>query len=606
MKNLFYFFTFLIFTFFASCTDSHYDLDQVDATIGVGGDDFSILGNNTTEEIPLEDIFDIEESRFMHVAENGDYILTGTNTVPFNMSMSMDPITIHSATTREKIVSIDLTDFSSSENAKQRQAVKKELSVERTLASVEYESTDIPDKIDKLDYMHTEATMHMKVEFNDNVLKVFNKMALVKIQLPKFIDVGDIMLDDNPLQVDDDNCVTLVDVVPPSIGYSTVTMTVKGIDLTKGDDKNYVVFEKGKRLYAKGDMTVFVTVKIEDINIFYLESPYIFSAKCTAEMSDTKITGLEGIFDITYERDMMGKLIINSYPEFLLDPDVRLKLFDPHIDLVYENDLPFDGIVTGHLVATDRYGNHFADIPVPPFKMKGQGNGVVSIRRIPAPSTEDSTIVAIDNLMDIVNILPCKVELWDVKIKNASDGRQSVKLGYEYQSNSHYMLHNNLSLAAGGQVVKNDTVKQLHDWVKDLRFKETIADGKKGIDGYVQMDADVESKIPAYITITAFGIDHNGDSISTERLYFTVDKVVPASRDGVTPSKCHLTIVGRAADNDVFKILDQIKFHMIGSASDENGQNPVEGVPINAYYQTIKLTNVTLKKHGKIVGDFNE
>lgn len=606
MKNLFYFFTFLIFTFFASCTDSHYDLDQVDATIGVGGDDFSILGNNTTEEIPLEDIFDIEESRFMHVAENGDYILTGTNTVPFNMSMSMDPITIHSATTREKIVSIDLTDFSSSENAKQRRAVKKELSVERTLASVEYESTDIPDKIDKLDYMHTEATMHMKVEFNDNVLKVFNKMALVKIQLPKFIDVGDIMLDDNPLQVDDDNCVTLVDVVPPSIGYSTVTMTVKGIDLTKGDDKNYVVFEKGKRLYAKGDMTVFVTVKIEDINIFYLESPYIFSAKCTAEMSDTKITGLEGIFDITYERDMMGKLIINSYPEFLLDPDVRLKLFDPHIDLVYENDLPFDGIVTGHLVATDRYGNHFADIPVPPFKMKGQGNGVVSIRRIPAPSTEDSTIVAIDNLMDIVNILPCKVELWDVKIKNASDGRQSVKLGYEYQSNSHYMLHNNLSLAAGGQVVKNDTVKQLHDWVKDLRFKETIADGKKGIDGYVQMDADVESKIPAYITITAFGIDHNGDSISTERLYFTVDKVVPASRDGVTPSKCHLTIVGRAADNDVFKILDQIKFHMIGSASDENGQNPVEGVPINAYYQTIKLTNVTLKKHGKIVGDFNE
>ena len=120
------------------------------------------------------------------------------------------------------------------------------------------------------------------------------------------------------------------------------------------------------------------------------------------------------------------------------------------------------------------------------------------------------------------------------------------------------------------------------------------------------MDADVESKIPAYITITAFGIDHKGDSISTERLYFTVDKVVPASRDGVIPSKCHLTIIGRAADNDVFKILDQIKFHMIGSASDENGQNPVEGVPINAYNQTIKLTNVILKKHGKIVGDFNE
>lgn len=605
MKNLFYFFALLPFCLFFSCTDTHYDLDQVDATMGVGGDDFALLGNNTTEEIPLEDIFNIEESRFVHIGENGNYVLTGTNTVPFNMSMAMDPITISSASTREKVVSIDLKDFSSSENVKARRAVKKELTVERTLASVEYESTDIPEMIEELDYMHTEATMRMKVEFNENVLKVFKKMALVKIQLPKFIDVGDISFDGNPLQADVDNCVTLVDVVPPSIGYSTVTMTVKGIDLTKGDDKNFVVFEKGKRLYAKGDMTVFVTMKLEDVNVFYLEDPYIFSAKCTAEMSDTKITGLEGVFDITYERDMMGKLIINSYPEFLLDPDVRLRLYDPHIDLVYENDLPVDGIVSGHLVATDRYGNHFADIPVPPFKMKGQGKGVVSLRRIPAPSTEDSTIVAIDNIMDIVNILPCKVELWDVKIKNANSGRSSVKLGYEYQSNSHYMLHNNLSLAAGGQVVKNDTIKELHDWVKDLRFKETTIDGKKGIDGYVQMDADVENKVPAYITITAYGIDNNGDSISTDRLYFTIDKVVPASLDGVTPSKCHITIIARAADNDVFKVLDQIKFHMIGAASDENGQNPVEGIPINAYTHTIKLINVTLKKHGKIVGDFN-
>lgn len=605
MKNLFYFFTLLFVPLFYACTDSHYDLDQVDSTIGVGGDDFALLGNNTTEEIPLEDIFEITESRFVHIGDNGDYVLTGTNTVPFNMSMSMDPITIPSATTREKEISIDLSDFSNSENAKPRRAVKKELTVERTLASVEYESTDIPDMIDELDYLHTEASMRMKVEFNDNVLKVFKKMALIKIQLPKFIDVGDITFDGKPLQVDSNNCVTLTDVVPPSIGYSTVTMTVKGLDLSKGDQHNYIAFERGKRLYAKGDMTVRVTVKLEDINIFFLQSPYIFSAKCTASMSDTKITGLDGVFDITYERDMMGKLIINSYPEFLLDPDVRLRLYDPHIDLVYENDLPFDGIVSGHLVATDRYGNHFADIPVPPFKMKGRGQGVVSIRRVPAPSTEDSTIVAIDNIMDIVNILPCKVELWDVKIKNASRERSSVKLGYDYQTNSHYMLHNNLSLAAGGQVVKNDTIKELHDWVKDLHFKETVVDGKKGIDGYVQMDADVESKIPAYITITAFGIDHNGDSISTDRLNFTVNRVVPASIDGVTPAKCHLSIVGRASDNDVFKLLDQIKFHMIGSANDENGQNPVEGIPINAYYQTVKLSNVTIKKHGKIVGNFN-
>ena len=119
------------------------------------------------------------------------------------------------------------------------------------------------------------------------------------------------------------------------------------------------------------------------------------------------------------------------------------------------------------------------------------------------------------------------------------------------------------------------------------------------------MDADVENKVPAHITITAHGIDANGDSISTERLKFSVNRVVPASRDGVVPTECHITIIGEATDNDVFKILDQIKFHMIGSANDENGQNPVVGIPINAYKQTIRLKNVIIKKHGKIIGDFN-
>lgn len=590
---------------FSSCVDDHYDIHKIDSTIGVGGDDFSLFGNNTTNGIPLEDIFDIENSRFVHVAENGEYYLTGTNSTPFVMASTIDPVSISSSITREKEIVIDLEDFSEKEQNARARRVRKELTIERTIASLEYETTNIPEIIDELDYVYTDATMHMKMVFNDNVTKVIKKMAELKITMPVFIDVENVVFEGQELTMDEDHTIILKDVVPPEKGFAELTITLKGMNLKKKDTNNYIIFEKGKRLYAKGEVVISGTMKLEDVNVFYLEPPYIFSALCTAEMSDTKITGCIGKFDINYNRDQLGKLIINQYPYFLDDPDVRLKLYDPHVNLNYTNDLPIDGLVSGRLVATDRYKNQFASMEVPPFVMKGQGSGVISLRRVPAESRGDTTVVVIPNITDIINILPCKVELLDVKITNNNTGPTSLKFGHEYSSTSYYELNNSLSLAEGAQIVHNDTLKQLHDWVKDLRFEEKTVNGKRKIEGYVQMDADVENKVPAHITITAHGIDANGDSISTERLKFTVNRVVPASHDGITPTECHIIIIGEATDNDVFKILDQIKFHMIGSANDENGQNPVVGIPINAYTQTIRLKNVIIKKHGKIIGDFN-
>ena len=590
---------------FFSCVDNHYDLDKVDSTIGVGGDDFSLLGNNSTNGIPLEDIFEVANSTFVHIAENGDYTLTGTNSSPFVMSTKLDPISISSSISKEKEIVIDLKDFSDKENKTRARKVKKEVTIERTVATLEYETTNIPEEIDELSYVNTDANMHMRMTFNENIIQVLKKLAEVKITMPTFIEVESVVFEGEPYSLDENNSITLRDIVPPAKGYVDLNITLKGMNVLKKDKNNYIIFEKGKRLYAKGEVVISGTVKLEDVNVFYLKEPYIFSAMCTANISDTKITGCIGKFNINYDRDQLGRLIINRYPYFLDDPDVRLKLYDPHINLNYTNDLPIDGLVTGRLVATDRFRNQFASMDVPPFVMKGQGSGVISLRRIPAESHGDTTVVAIPNITDIINILPCKVELLDVKIRNSSTEPTTLKFGHEYSSTSHYELRNSLALAEGAQIVHNDTLKQLHDWVKDLRFMEIYENGKSRIDGYVQMDADVENKVPAYITVTAYGMDDKGDSISTERLHFTVDKVVPASKDGVTPTECHITIVGKATDNDVFKTLDQIKFHMIGSANDENGQNPVTGIPINAYKQTIRLKNVVIKKHGKIIGDFN-
>ncbi|MBQ5455993.1 MAG: hypothetical protein IIT63_09230 [Prevotella sp.] len=136
--------TFVWVALLSSCIDNHYDIDKIDSTIGIGGDDFSLLGDNSTNEIPLEDIFDIENSRFVHVAEDGKYTLTGTNSAPFIMSTSIDPITISSSISREKEIVINLKDFSEKENNARPRKVRKEVTIERTIASWNTKPTMFP------------------------------------------------------------------------------------------------------------------------------------------------------------------------------------------------------------------------------------------------------------------------------------------------------------------------------------------------------------------------------------------------------------------------------------------------------------------------------
>lgn len=55
------------------CTDSDYDLSSVDSTIGVGGDGLE-LPTSSTENIILDDVLKLNNSDFVKIAANGDYM----------------------------------------------------------------------------------------------------------------------------------------------------------------------------------------------------------------------------------------------------------------------------------------------------------------------------------------------------------------------------------------------------------------------------------------------------------------------------------------------------------------------------------------------------
>lgn len=59
----------------SGCTDSDFDLSNIDQTIGIGGDGLQ-LPTNSTENIVLDDLLDLNNSDFISIAENGDYMFS--------------------------------------------------------------------------------------------------------------------------------------------------------------------------------------------------------------------------------------------------------------------------------------------------------------------------------------------------------------------------------------------------------------------------------------------------------------------------------------------------------------------------------------------------
>ena len=58
-----------------SCTDSNYDLGNIDGTVAFGSDQgITLPGNNSTTEMKLSDLIDIDESDCITTLDNGDYV----------------------------------------------------------------------------------------------------------------------------------------------------------------------------------------------------------------------------------------------------------------------------------------------------------------------------------------------------------------------------------------------------------------------------------------------------------------------------------------------------------------------------------------------------
>lgn len=583
-----------------SCTDSNYDWSDIDATIGLGGDTLRLPVNNSTNEIQLADILDLDTTGGVKIMPNGDYAIRFDETAWHTATTTIKPLTMND---RETYTGETYLDFSGAASAKQHRA-STGLTFSSRLCQLRYDFTDVPDEIVALDYAGTDATIKINISFAQGIRRCVSSIATLSIGLPAFVDVERATWEGHALTVNAANEVTLTDVRPAN-GDVTLTIIPRGINLTRHGASDEVVFNRGQRILVSGYVTVGGTITAASIDAAHIPTEQA-QRRVTASllMDDVTVSDVTGRFCPKYNFTNLGDIDLTRMPDFITDHEVVADLYNPYVDLQTENNLPIDVNVTADLVARNQDGGTMVNIHIPEFKIQASDPQIISLRRLPGISDADTTVVVVNEMGQLLRTIPRTIDIPVIRAVGDDARTSSITLGHTYQAQTLCHFYAPLAFSDSAQIVYSDTLDGWNSTVKHLRFMEREVNGQTIVDGAIRLEVDVDNCVPAYLILNAYGIDRNGNRIATDRLAIDVAENIDPSPNGTTQVTTHETITLRPVDNSVFADLNGVILRFT-AASHAKDKSPITGIRLNAHHQKLRLRNITAVKEGRLMGDFN-
>lgn len=314
----------------------------------------------------------------------------------------------------------------------------------------------------------------------------------------------------------------------------------------------------------------------------------------SANMSMGSITVLEatGKFDPEISLRDLGRTTIGSVPDFLTDGEVSVNLYNPLIDINIQSDIDVAGFVSGTLYAEDANGQEMARVRIPEFYIRPDGSTHVCICKY-AEGVDASAydqVVAVPQLSDIMRRIP-KTVRFAAEARADASREGTMELGKSYTIQPAYSIMAPLAFDEGARIVYNDTID---GWTDDLEDIDLMAGSA------IELTANVENKIPAYLTVSATAIDVQGKPIPENRIKVEVSSVINASEDGKTPVVTPLKIRLTEGEPGSVALVDGLTFR-IEAASGEEGAKSIVGQTINAYNHTLKARDIKVRLVGKII-----
>lgn len=565
------------------CSDSDYDFNNIDATIGIGGDGLELPASNT-DNIKLSEVLDLEEngSVVADASTGFDYVFRQQGNDVEAAHPYINSITV--ARRQSSSSNITLSFNSSARNSRASRAAVM-LHGEGDVFEFSYEGNK-PQEVEELTAAEVNSTINLKVDFQ-NLSSWVSKFDKITLTFPSYMKlaVDGKMVEGNTITLD--NVYTSEDLEKK--------IDIVGLDFTKKDALGELKIAK-TNLGEKIQLTGKVHMAVETSNYSFSSGISSVSMKNKLSMSDIRITGATGKFNPTIDLNTLGNVHISGIPDFLKDGNVVVDLYNPQIYLSLNSNLDIEGFAGGTLKSL-KNGSVIASVEVPEFAVKANGTTHVVICRNAAATEAGSDVekVEVPNLSDLVKTMPDEITFQaHARANNQKAG--TFKLGYhDYEVAPSYSIDSPIAFAENACIEYSDDLDGWNDDIKDLN----MADG-----AYVQLSTQVTSCVPAYLNVKATPVDVYGREISKDELEVEITGEIKASADGTTPVTSPLTVKILQKKADAFKKLDGLKVVVSGKAKGEGG-NAVTGVVLNAEKHTLKLNDIKIKLVGKVIGDFN-
>lgn len=587
-----------LLTLGTGCTDNDFDLSKIDTTIGIGGDGLT-LPTNSTENIMLDDFLELNNSDLVSIADNGDYMFhkEGDDCTPAHPNIDKVVVTSQGINNNFKVAvvvppSALLSGRKLSKRAKKIDLIKAGGKV----AEFEYVG-NAPKEIEELTSAGVSAPVTIRVNLSNDLKNFVPKFKELTLQIPSYMHLNITSCSPNSYSYDTKTGkITLKDVNTASdivIKGEVTTLDFKATPTTN----NKLTFVANKKNEGKVNMKgeIETSISFDEINANVTSIPSDLHLSAVMSMDDITITSAKGKFNPDIDLGNLGNIEINDVPDFLTGDEVNVNLHNPIIELKIGSDIAVTGKVSGTIVATFDNGKPNCSVAIPKMTIKPNANTRICIckHKEGVDATNYDEVVEVPNLSDIFATIPKTIKF---NADASADATQEaeVKLGHQYTITPKYNITAPLAFDAGANISYTDSFDGWNEDIEDCEFAEGT---------YIELTADIENKLPAYLDVNADAIDVDGNKMSQDLIEVKVSNSIAASTDGVQAKTTPITITLREKKSGMLKKVDGLKYNIKLAAGE--GNDAIVGKTINAYHHTITAKNIKVKLVGKIIADFN-
>lgn len=597
----------------AGCsTDDSIDVGDVDTTIGVKLDNFTVpIGK--TENIQLDDVLDLKEGDCIRTTASGDYEFFQEGDEVEETHVSVDPVKFSNPVTQS--FDFEFTP-SASTSRSSRRALPEVITIEKQPINAFKFSNDETIK-EVVSLTHAAISSKIKLELKFGSVKEFTKTVSLAMEFPSYLELE---LENNaPDGISiTGNKLTLTDIeTKADLTFSLKLKGIKDFNKTKPASGDYVVVNPNE-IAMNGTVYMDMSINTSKLNLPDFNDPiavatlmgkkYTMSAKVIFD-DDITLTEATGYFDPQIELDDIGDIKIgDDVPDFLKDDDVDLTLSNPNITLSVESNIDAIGVLNATLTAyyekegkpTQTKTMTLNNIKTKPHTggMSGTTQTKIYICRKAesAPADADVVIVKDKNSdMDIAELLRQIPDRITFKCNAGADKTYlgTIKLGTnnssaKYTIKPSYSFGAPLSLEQGSSIVYNDSIVDLYKDINDndIDFRgeaELVITGK------------VTNNSPLELELEPTAIDVKGKPLNGIKLVST--NKIKSNLTDKTPSDLKIILTKDADVNLKDVKFDGIKFKAKATSKDATTLNK------NKHYVNISDLKVSIKSEVSIDAD---